>query len=77
MVGKAEDHPPVGTNCDRPKAFQGTFEGVQPETGHIHVGHKPSRIESRRNVAQLVGVLGIDSTPVVRLVQAFQAFAQR
>ena len=74
MIRKTKDHPPVGANGDRPKAFQPTFKGVQVETGHIHVAHKTSRVEPCQNIAQLVGVFRIDAALVVRFVATFQTF---
>ena len=49
---KAENHPPVGAYCNRPKAFRRAFERMQPESRQIHVVNGSSGVKSipHRNV---------------------------
>jgi len=61
MAGKPENYPPVCANRYRPKTFFSTFERVQPETRHVHIGDSWNRIEPRENIASLLGVLGDDA----------------
>ncbi len=37
--GKAEDHSSVSPYGDRPKSPQLTLQGMEPETGQVHVRH--------------------------------------
>jgi hypothetical protein len=50
-VSKPENHPPVCANRDRPEPFEFALERMQPETGHIHIGHNTGRVEPRENIA--------------------------
>ena len=36
-IGEAENNPPVGSNCYRPKAFPVALERMEIEAGHTHV----------------------------------------
>jgi hypothetical protein len=73
MVGKAENDAPVRTNDYCPKAFLPTFEGMQPETRHVHIGDGRNSVETRENVAEFVTVFGYDATRVVVFVKALQS----
>jgi len=55
-----------------PKTFEPAFERVQPETGHIHVGHDAGRIEPRENIAKLNGMFGKNTPRVVIFMKALQ-----
>jgi hypothetical protein len=46
---------------------------MQPETGHIHIGHDAGGVEPCQNIAELSGVFGKDAPRVVILIEAFQA----
>jgi hypothetical protein len=46
---------------------------MQPETGHIHVGHCEGRIEPRENIAQLNNVFSDHAARAVVFVKAFQS----
>ena len=63
-VVKTKDHPPVGANCDRPRAFPITLERMHLEAGHIHIGNDAGRVEPCQNVAQLFNVLSFDAARV-------------
>ena len=69
-VDKAETHPPVCTNRYRPKTFELAFERMQPETGHIHIGHRAGRVQPRENIAELNDVFGENAARVVVFVKA-------
>jgi hypothetical protein len=61
MVGKAENRSRVCANRYRPRTFLSTFERVQPETRHVHIGHAWNSVEPRENIAELVSVFGDDA----------------
>jgi hypothetical protein len=46
---------------------------MQSETGHIHIGHRPGRVEPRQNIAQLSDVFRIHTTRVVIFMKAFHS----
>ncbi len=45
---------------------------MQPETGHIHIGHDAGRIQPRENIAELRDVFGKNAARVVVFMKAFQ-----
>ena len=64
-VGKAKNHPPVCPNSHRPKTFQLAFGRMQPNTGHVHIGHGAGCVEPCEDIAQLYNVLGHHAARVV------------
>jgi hypothetical protein len=54
---KAEYHSPVRANRNRPKAFQLSPEGMQPEPWQVHIRSRTGSIETRENVTQFFHVL--------------------
>ena len=73
-IFKAEDHPPVGPHCYRPKPSPVPLERVQLETRHVHVGNAASRIKPDQNIAELHNMLGIHAARVIVFVKASQPF---
>ncbi len=73
-AGKTEYHPPVRANGDRPKAFQLTLKGMQPEPRQVHIPSRIGSIETRKNVTQLFRVLADHASRVVVFVETFQSF---
>ena len=71
-VVKAEDNPPVCTNGYSPKPLVLALELMQPETGHVHIGHHAGGVEPCENIAELSGVFGKDAPWVVDFIKAFQ-----
>jgi hypothetical protein len=47
---------------------------VQPEAGHIHVGHVAGRVQPYENIAELIDVFRVNAARVVVFVEAFQPF---
>jgi hypothetical protein len=45
---------------------------MQPETGHIHIGHRAGRIQPRENIAELNDVFGKNAARVDVFMKAFQ-----
>ena len=74
VVVRAKDHLLVCANRYRPKTFELAFERMQPETGHIHIGHGAGCVELRENIAQFDGVFGYHAARVVVFMKAFQSF---
>jgi len=58
---KAEHHPPVRPDSHAPEAFQSALEGVEPETGEIHVFRLSSTVEDRKDILDLLNVIGMDA----------------
>jgi hypothetical protein len=58
---KAEDHSPVRPDSHAPEAFQAALEGVEPETGEIHVFWLSSAIEDGKDILDLLDVIGMDA----------------
>jgi len=50
MVGKSENDPPVCANRRRPKTFLSTFQRVQPQTRHVHIGNGPNSVKPRETM---------------------------
>ncbi len=71
---KAEYHPPVRANGNRPKAFQPPLEGMQPETRQVHIRSRTDSIETRENVTQFFHVFADHASRVVFFVETFQSF---
>jgi hypothetical protein len=71
---KGENHPPVRANGNRPKAFQLSLKGMQPEPRQVHIRCQTGRIETRKNVTQLFRVLPDHASRVVLFVKTFQSF---
>jgi hypothetical protein len=69
---KSEDHPPIGSNRNCPKAPPGTFERVKPETRKIQIPSRSGCVQARKDVAQLGQVLREDAARVVVLIKASQ-----
>jgi hypothetical protein len=45
---------------------------MQPQTGHVHIGHDAGRVEPREYIAELAGVLGENTARVVVFMKALQ-----
>jgi hypothetical protein len=45
---------------------------MQPQAGHIHIGHGPGRVEPCENIAELLNMLDHHAARVVVFVKAFQ-----
>jgi len=73
-VGEAKNHPPVCANRHGPTTFPLTFERMQPETWHIHIGRCAGRVETRENITQLNDVFSGHAARVVVFVKALQPF---
>ena len=58
---KAEDHAPVRPDCHAPEASQATLEGVEPETGEIHVFRLSGTVENGEDILDLLNVIGMDA----------------
>ena len=69
---KAKNHPPVGPNGHRPKAFHLAFERMQPQLRLVHVGNGWGGMECRQNIPQLVNMLRIYTPRVILLKKPLQ-----
>src|ERR1700722_19842152 len=47
ILGKAEDHAPIGANGHAIETLQLAFERMQPKTRQIHICHRPGRASNR------------------------------
>jgi hypothetical protein len=73
MIVKRKYDSPVGANRNRPIAFQGTLERVQPEARQRHIRDRFGGVKTRQNIAQLLNVPGRHPAPVVVIAEAPQA----
>ena len=58
-VVKTENHPPVGANCNRPKAFHLAFKRMQPQPRLVQVSKGRGGMNDRQNIPQRLGMFRI------------------
>jgi hypothetical protein len=74
VVGKTENHSPVCANGYCPKTLPFAFEWMQRETGHIHIGHNPGRVQPRARISHsFARVRGNHTTWIVVLMETLQS----
>jgi hypothetical protein len=71
---KTENYPPVGSDSHCPKAFQLTFEPMQPKPRHIHVFNGRRGMKRSQNIPQLVNVFRVNAARIVVFKKPFQSF---
>ena len=70
---KAENHSPVGVNCNGPKAFIRAFERMQPEPRQIHVRNALGGVKRCQNIPQLANMFRVYAARVVLFRKPFQS----
>jgi hypothetical protein len=70
---KAENHPPVGPDSYGPKTFHRSFERMQPEPRHVHMGNGWGSVKRRQNITQLADVFRVYAARVVLFKKPFQS----
>jgi hypothetical protein len=70
---KAENHPPVGAYCNRPKALRRAFERMQSEPRQIHVVNGSSGVKRCQNVSQLPNVFRVYAARVILFKKPLQS----
>jgi hypothetical protein len=73
VVVKAENHPPVGAYCNRPKASRRAFERMQPESRQIHVVNVSSGVKRCQNIPRLANMFRVYAARVVLFKKPFQS----
>jgi hypothetical protein len=58
---KAEDHASVRPDSYAPEALQSALEGVEPETGEIHVFRLSGTVEDGKDIIDLLDMIGMDA----------------
>lgn len=71
---KPEDHPPVGSNRYRPRAFRLAFERMKPLARHVHITDNGGGVKPCESVAKLDCVFVDHAARIVVLIKAFQSF---
>jgi hypothetical protein len=70
---KAEDDAPVCPDCNTPKAFKVTFQGVQPETGQVHVFGLAGLVQNGKDIFYFLNVIGANTFGFPVLEEPFEA----
>src|SRR5664280_1463983 len=70
---KAENHPPVGVYCNSSKTFRRTFERMQPEPRHVHMGNGWGGVKRCQNIPQLANMFRAYAARVVLFKKPFQS----
>ena len=70
---EAKDYPPVGFYDNAPEAPPIAFQGMQPETGQVHVGRDSGAIQNREDILELFNLVMPDAPRFVPLEKPFQA----
>ncbi len=58
---KAEDDAPVCPDRNAPKAFKVAFQGMQPETGQVHVFRLARAVQNGKDIFYFLNVIGADA----------------
>ena len=69
-VFKTENHPPVGPHSYRPEPSPVPFEGMQPKTGHAHIGNAARRVKPDPNISEFHNMLGSRPARIIVCVKA-------
>jgi len=69
-VGEAKNYAPVSAYGHRPKSLQLTFERMQPEPRHVHIGNMSGGIEAGKNVAQFFRVFADHASRIGAFIEA-------
>jgi hypothetical protein len=69
---KAKDHAPVRPDGHAPEASQTALEGVEPETGEIHVFRLSGTVENSEDILDPLNVIGMDTFRFVVLKKPLQ-----
>jgi len=71
---KAKNHPPVGPNSHRPKAFHLSFERMQPESRQVHVGNRRGGMKRRQNIPKLANMFRVYAAWIIVFKELLQPF---
>jgi hypothetical protein len=74
---KAEDDAPVCPNRNAPKAFKVAFQGMQPETGQVHVFGPAGLVQNGKDVFYFLNVIGADAFGFPVLEEPFEALMSK
>ena len=73
-VFKAEYDSPVCSYRNRPKALQLSFQGMQPESGGIHVFNDVCHLQPKQNTPDFIDIISGQFPPIVVFKQEAQSF---
>lgn len=68
-ANKAEDHAPIRAYHHREEAFQIAFERMQAKAGHFKIRDCASRVETCKDVAQLLNVFSDHAADIIVFVK--------
>ena len=71
ITHKSKNHPPVGTDSNRPEAPQFTFERVEPEARQVHIRRSNGRVKTRENVSQFNHMFTHHASWIIVIVKTF------
>ena len=77
LAVETKGYPPIGLHCNRPDGTAVAVQGVQPETGQIHIHRRGRDLEPDENTAELGGMPGLNPGLVAGAVKPFNALMEK
>jgi hypothetical protein len=70
---KPEDDPPVHPYRHAPKSLEAAFQGMEPETGQVHVFRLAGTVQNGKDIFYFLEVIGADAFGFPVLEEPFEA----